>query len=85
MKAVNYSHSKYPAHEISNEQRKQLALKIIRNEKSVSQLANEQKVSRNFIYKQKSKAISAIDQAFEKKGQEDKVLFCIPVTKDWLR
>ncbi|MCP3965337.1 MAG: hypothetical protein GY718_03150, partial [Lentisphaerae bacterium] len=85
MEAVSQSHSQYPAHEIPNEQRKQLALKIIKNENPVSQLADEQKVSRNFLYKQKSKAISAIDQAFEKKDQEDKVLFHIPVTKDWLR
>ncbi len=47
MEAVSQSHSQYPAHEIPNEQRKQLALKIIKNEKPVSQLADEQKVSRN--------------------------------------
>ncbi len=85
MEPVNWSHSQYPVHEIPNEHRKQLALKIIRDEKPVSQLADEQKVSRNFLYKQKSKAISAIDQAFEQKGKESKVLFYIPVTQDWLR
>ncbi len=85
MEAVNHSHIKYPAQKIPAGQRKQLALKIIRNEKPVSQLADEQKVSRKFLYEQKSKAISAIDQAFNQKGQDDKVLFYIPVTKDWLR
>jgi len=84
MEAVNQSHSLYPAQRISSEQRKKLALKLIQNEKPVNQLADEQKVSRKFLYEQKSKAISAIDQAFNQKGQNDKVLFHIPVTKDWL-
>ena len=85
MEAAIHSHRLYPAQEITAEQRKQLALKIIRNEKPVSQLANEQKVSRKFLYEQKLKAISGIEQAFNNKERDEKVLFYIPVTMTWVR
>lgn len=74
----------YPAQELTSEQRKQLAINLIRQGKPVTHLANEENVSRNFLYKQKLIATSAIDQAFEKKEKNDKVLFYIPVTKAWL-
>lgn len=85
MEAKIQSHRLYPAQEIPAEKRKQLALRIIRNEKPVSQLANEQQVSRKFLYNQKSKAISGIDRAFENQERDNKVLFYIPVTKAWMR
>jgi len=81
---TNQSQQIQPAKELSGEQRKHLALKIIGNEKPVNHLAEEQNVSPKFLYKQKAKAISAINQAFEEKKEDDKVLFYIPVTKAWL-
>ncbi len=79
------SQALHPAHEIPAEQRKQLALQIIRNEKPVSHLAEEQGVSRKFLYKQKLKALFGIDRAFDRKERDDKVLFYIPVTKAWIQ
>ena len=73
------------ARELPAEQRKQLALKIIRNDRPVTQVSKDENVSRKFLYKQQEIALSGVDQAFEKTEPKDIVLCNIPVTKDWLR
>ena len=52
---------------------------------SPTQLARENGVSRKFVYTQMAVSQEALDQAFAKKGNDDKVLFTLPVTKEWLR
>ncbi|MFQ5745444.1 MAG: hypothetical protein ACE5HV_17965 [Acidobacteriota bacterium] len=53
----------------------------------LSALARENDVSRKFIYSQIDRAQRALDSAFraEEPGDDDKVLFRIPVTMRWLR
>lgn len=52
---------------------------------SITQLAKEHRVSRKFIYAQKEKAESVLQQAFKPSLPEDnQVLFYLPVTKKWL-
>jgi hypothetical protein len=66
-----------PAHE-----RKGLAVLALTQIAQVTQLAEQQGVSRQFIYRQKHKAAQAMDQSFAVKNTD--VLFHLPVTPAWL-
>jgi len=75
----------YNAKQLDSSKRKQLALDSIRKNESLSKLAEDNKVSRKFIYQQQSKAIDAVNDAFEPAVEKaDKVLFYLPVTFSWL-
>ena len=63
---------------LSANERKGLAFLALTKIAQVTQLADQQGVSRQFIYRQKHKAEQAIDQAFAAKGTD--VLFHLPVT-----
>lgn len=67
---------------LSANERKGLAFLALTKIAQVTQLAEQQGVSRQFIYRQKHKAEQAIDQAFAAKGTD--VLFHLPVTPQWL-
>jgi len=70
-------------------QRRQLALDTLAGTQTVSRLARERCVSRNFVYRQAAKAEEALDEVFAANGGgapgEERVLFYLPVTKSWLR
>ena len=70
-------------------QRRQLALDTLAGIQTVSRLAQEHHVSRNFVYRQAAKAEEALDEAFVPgsvgEAGEERVLFYLPVTKPWLR
>src|SRR5436190_1044600 len=51
----------------------------------VSELADQQHVSRKFVYQQLGKAQQALDQAFAPEAPDDQVLFYLPVTEAWLQ
>src|SRR5205085_5916536 len=73
------------AHRLLPHQRQQLALEALAGH-SVSALAQEQQVSRKFIYQQLHHAHDALDLAFAPPpADQDAVLFTLPVTKHWLR
>jgi hypothetical protein len=73
------------AHHLSPPQRQQLALGALAGH-SVSALAQQHQVSRKFVYQQLHQAHEALDQAFAPDpGDQDRVLFTLPVTKHWLR
>ncbi len=66
-------------------QRRGLFLEALRRTEPVTRLAERHRVSRKFVYQQMEKATTAIDQAFTPPPSEsDKILFWLPVTKDWL-
>lgn len=67
---------------MNSEQRKNIALKIITNDSTVSQLSKQYNVSRKFIYKQTTKAINAIDVKFTTDSKPP--LLYVPVTKAWI-
>lgn len=73
----------HSARQLDPSQRQDLALKLIKNEKPVSDIARDNNVSRKFLYQQKDKALNAIDTEFNKSNDSD-VLFYIPVTTSWL-
>jgi len=73
------------AQQMTNQQRKDIALQVISNKASVTDIANHHGVSRKFVYQQKDKSIEAVDQAFEEASSDnDSVLFYLPVTKAWI-
>ena len=61
------------------------AIKVLAKNESISDLAAREKVSRKFLYHQKSKATSALDRAFSSIDSKPEVLFYLPVTKTWLK
>ncbi len=67
------------------EQRKNLAIKVLAKNESITHLAVKEKVSRQFLYRQKKKATSTADCAFNSIDKKDDVLFYLPVTKSWLK
>lgn len=70
-------------------QRRHLALDALAGVQTVSGLAREHHVSRNFVYRQAAQAEAVLDEIFaaEEGGEagEERVLFQLPVTKSWLR
>ena len=75
----------YIAKSLSNEKRKELALKSLSSKEKITEIAKEEQVSRKFIYQQKEKAISAIEEIFSDKRDVEEVLFTIEVTKTWIK
>jgi len=76
-----------PAKNLDATTRKNIALKIITGEQSITETSQQYSTSRKFISKQATKVSQSIDRAFEnnsKKGDK-KILFYIPVTSLWLR
>jgi hypothetical protein len=67
-------------------QRRNLSLEALRRTEPLVQLAERHGVSRTFVYRQMAKATAAVDQAFQPAvAEEHKVLFHLPVTRDWLK
>lgn len=78
--------SLHPAKAMPPPQRRQLALEALAGAETVSGLADRHEVSRKFVYRQAAKAEEALDAAFSPAdGDDEKVLFYLPVTKAWLR
>jgi hypothetical protein len=80
-KSFKVSHA---AQSLNFVQRQDIAIQAIAGHIPVSHLAEHYSVSRKFVYQQKDKALSAIDQAFVQQPADNKILFHIPVTKQWL-
>ena len=63
-----------------------MALKVLRQTETVSDLSRSNRVSRKFIYHQAEKAKQALDKAFDDTEEgKGEVLFYLPVTKQWIR
>jgi hypothetical protein len=66
-------------------QRQQIGLQALAGSQSVTNLANDFDVSRNFVYRQSAIAEHALQNAFAPQADDDQVLFHLPVTKQWLQ
>jgi len=73
------------AQTLSPSARQGLALQALSGKQPISRLAEQHQVSRKFIYAQKDKAQAALGEAFEEPGDDQQVLFYLPVTRAWLR
>lgn len=70
---------------LGREQRQELGVQALAGTVPIVELAGQAQVSRKFVYQQKSIAAEALDVAFHPGKDDDKVLFYLPVTKQWLR
>lgn len=73
------------AHGLGPAQRKDLSVQVLARTQPISHLAQRCGVSRKFLYHQADKANQALEDAFASEADDDKVLFTLPVTKEWLR
>lgn len=74
-----------PAKSMSSDDKKSLAIKTITGKQTISAIANDYQVSRKFVSEQKQKILTVINEVFDKTADDDKVLYQIPVTKNWLK
>jgi hypothetical protein len=73
------------AHFLTSSQRQKIGIEAIEGQTPIAHVAERYGVSRKFVYQQKEKALEGISKAFENQPPiNDKVLFYIPVTKQWL-
>ena len=68
---------------LSPEQQQSIAKQAISTD-NISHIAQRHRVSRNTVYHQRQRALSAIDDEFLSSTPDEKVLFYLPVTKDFL-
>ena len=66
-------------------ERADLSVQALAGDEPVTRLAERHNVSRKFVYEQKAKASEALQETFTSLPDDPKVLFHLPVTKDWLR
>ena len=64
--------------------RKDLWLRVLARTEPLSHLARNYGLSRKFLYRQAAKASDALDEAFMPPADDQKVLFYLPVTKNWI-
>ena len=69
---------------LTQEKRKSIAISSLSKTESISGLSASEGVSRKYIYRQKHKAMEALDEKFSDKNDDD-VLFNLPVSKSWLK
>lgn len=76
----------HAAHSLNSLKRQEIGIHAIGGYTPISHVADQYGVSRKFVYKQKEKALAGITHAFNEQAPDDgqKVLFYIPVTKQWL-
>jgi hypothetical protein len=66
-------------------ERLSLGVQALAGNHTITGLAAEAGVSRKFVYQQADIAQAALDDAFASTEADDKVLFYLPITKDWLK
>jgi hypothetical protein len=72
------------AQALGPDRRKDLSVQVLAGGESVSELSRRNGVSRKFLYRQAGQAEQALDEAFAVEGDEDRVLYQLPVTKRWM-
>ena len=66
-------------------QRLSLGLQTLAGHCTITDLADQADVSRKFVYQQRDRAQTALDDAFAPTVADDEVLFSLPITKHWLK
>ena len=64
--------------------RQDIGIQVLSRSEPVSHIADKHQVSRKFVYQQGDKAQRSLDESFAPTQADDKVLFHLPVTKNWL-
>ena len=73
------------ARDFTPQQRQQLSVAVLAGLESGAHAAQRLDVSRRFVAQQCQTARTALDAAFAPGESDDKVLFSLPVTRQWLR
>ncbi len=75
------------ARTLSGQQRAELAIETIKHNRPITELSAQHNVSRNFLYDQKDKALSAINDKFISPiiEEDEKPLYYIAITKSWIK
>ena len=77
--------SPHTAKQLDPINRQKIAISALSPDQNISQISRQYKTSRKFIYAQKEKASDALNEVFSGEVGDSKVLFYIPVTKEWLQ
>jgi hypothetical protein len=72
------------AHRLGPAERKGLSVQVLAGQVSVTDLSRQHGVSRKFVYQQADAADQALEEAFAGPDGQERVLFCLPVTKKWI-
>jgi hypothetical protein len=72
------------AQQLGSSARQALGVGALAGVRTVTELAEENGVSRNFVYAQVAKTRGALNEAFTKKDKDDAVLMNLPVTKEFV-
>lgn len=72
------------ASNLDGQARKELALQSLNKKQTVVELAKINHVSRQFIHEQKNKLLDAVNEEFTETPEKHKILFHLPVTKNWI-
>jgi hypothetical protein len=73
-----------PSAQLKPHQRQQIALRVLTKQETISGIAEKERVSRKFLYKQGHITQNTLNSAFEKPKSDKEVLFYLPVTQKWL-
>jgi hypothetical protein len=66
-------------------ERLSLGVQALAGHQTITGLAGEANVSRKFVYQQRDRAQTALDDAFAPTVADDQVLSYLPITKNWLK
>ena len=77
--------SPHTAKQLDPINRQKIAISALSPDQNISQISRQYNTSRKFIYAQKEKASDALNEVFSGEVGDSKVLFYIPVTKEWLQ
>ena len=80
-----FSSAASPSGRLCPADRVELSVQALAGGEPVAQLARRHSVSRKFVYQQAAKASEALQETFEPAEKDHRVLFHLPVTKDWIR
>lgn len=75
---------KISTRKLTPQKRAELSLKVLKGKEPLSDVAKANDVSRQLLYRDKKKIVEVIKQSFEPVTDSQRVLFHLPVTKDWL-
>ena len=84
MKSIATASAQHSAKNMNGEQKKRIAVAAFTGAKTITQIAKEIDTSRSFVRGQKTIITGAIDAAFTPESTPDKVLFHLPVTRQWI-
>ena len=80
-----FSRGPVRAKDLDAAQRQTVSVQALAGAIAIADLARQHDVSRKFVYAQAAKASEAFVEAFADEGQDDQVLFHLPVNQAWIR